>query len=217
MTTIKLYTEATGTRAFACALDWPGWARAAKTEELAIEALAAYSDRYAPVAAAAGLRWPARLDFEVVERLPGSGSTDFGVLDKPAIADLAKITALSAGRQAAVLQSSWDFFDKVVAHAPAALRKGPRGGGRDRDKVVDHVHGSEASYARLLGIKTEPKTSDLSPAAVQSRREQVIALLSAASDGSPLVEKGWPMRYAVRRFAWHVLDHAWEIEDKSQT
>jgi hypothetical protein len=24
----------------------------------------------------------------------------------------------------------------------------------------------------------------------------------------------WPARYYVRRAAWHVLDHAWEIEDR---
>lgn len=215
MARIKIYTEATDKKAFACALDWPGWARAAKTTELAVEALANYAPRYAPVAAAAGLRWPASLDFEVVERLKGSGSTDFGVLDKPPKADAVKITALSAGRQASLLQASWDLFEEVVANAPDALRKGPRGGGRDRDKIVHHVMEAEAGYARMIGIKNDPKTSDMSAAAVASRREQVIKLLSAASDGTPLVEKGWPMRYAVRRFAWHVLDHAWEIEDKS--
>ena len=214
MARIQIYTEATGKKAFACALDWPGWARAAKTTELAVEVLANYAPRYAPVAVAAGLRWPASLDFEVVER-QGSGSTDFGVLDKPPKADAAKITALSAARQASLLQASWDLFDEVVAKAPAALRKGPRGGGRDRDKIVHHVQEAEAGYARMIGIKNDPKTSDMSAAAVVSRRERVIKLLSAPSDGTPLVEKGWPMRYAVRRFAWHVLDHAWEIEDKS--
>ncbi|MDQ3576493.1 MAG: hypothetical protein M3443_02605 [Actinomycetota bacterium] len=217
MARIKVYTEATAKKAFACALDWPGWARPAKTEELAVETLASYAPRYAPVAAAAGLRWPATLDFEVVERLKGSGSTDFGALDKPPKADAAKITALAARRQASLLQASWDLFDEVVANAPPALRKGPRGGGRDRDKIVEHVLSAEASYARMLGIKNDPKTSDLSPSAVAHRRVQVIRLLSATSDGTPPVEKGWPMRYAVRRFAWHVLDHAWEIEDKSDT
>jgi hypothetical protein len=215
MAKIRLYTEATGKRAFACALDWPGWARAAKTEELAIEALASYADRYAPVAAAARLRWPARLDFEVVQRLRGTASTDFGALDKPPKADREKTTALASRRQAALLQASWDLLDDVAAHAPASLRKGPRGGGRDRDKVVEHVLGSEASYARQIGIRTDPKTSDLSPEAVTTRRQRIIEVLSAASDGTPLVERGWPTRYAVRRFAWHVLDHVWEIEDKS--
>jgi len=26
----------------------------------------------------------------------------------------------------------------------------------------------------------------------------------------------WPARYAIRRSAWHALDHAWEIEDRSE-
>lgn len=214
MARIRVYTEAAEKKAFACTLDWPGWARAAKTPELAIESLVDYAPRYEPVAQAAGLRWPAHLDVEVVERLTGAGATEFGVLDKPPKADAAKITARRAGQQAALLQASWDLLDEVAAHAPPVLRKGPRGGGRDRDKVVAHVIESEASYARLIGI-TEPKASDVSPEAVTSRRAQVIALLSGASDGSRLVEKGWPVRYALRRFAWHVLDHAWEIQDKS--
>jgi len=81
--------------------------------------------------------------------------------------------------------------------------------------VVEHVVAAEASYARKIGIRDHPKSSDLSPE-VASRREQAVELLSAPSDGSPLIENGWSTRYAVRRFAWHVLDHAWEIEDKSQ-
>lgn len=39
-------------------------------------------------------------------------------------------------------------------------------------------------------------------------------MLREPSDGTPLVSKGWPVRYAVRRIAWRVLDHAWEMEDR---
>src|SRR5438309_1771782 len=35
------------------------------------------------------------------------------------------------------------------------------------------------------------------------------------SNGAALVEKGWPQRYAARRIAWHALDHAWEMQDRS--
>ncbi|HET6213465.1 MAG TPA: hypothetical protein VFE14_11405, partial [Micromonosporaceae bacterium] len=52
-------------------------------------------------------------------------------------------------------------------------------------------------------------------AAVTALREAIVAALSRPSDGGPVVERGWPARYAARRIAWHVLDHAWEIEDKS--
>ena len=38
--------------------------------------------------------------------------------------------------------------------------------------------------------------------------------------GKPLpdprtTKRPWSPRYAVRRAAWHVLDHAWEIEDRA--
>ena len=44
----------------------------------------------------------------------------------------------------------------------------------------------------------------------------ITAVLGLASDGAAPLPGGWPVRYAARRIAWHVLDHAWEIEDKSE-
>ena len=43
--------------------------------------------------------------------------------------------------------------------------------------------------------------------------EQRQAFSTAVRAGAPGAT--WPLGYAVRRFAWHVLDHAWEVEDKS--
>jgi hypothetical protein len=105
-------------------------------------------------------------------------------------------------------------FDQVAAAAPAELRKGPRGGGRDRDKMVDHVLGAEAGYARKLGVK-RPQPAIDDRAAIAALREALLEVLRAPSDGSPPVPKGWPPRYAARRIAWHVLDHAWEMQDRS--
>src|SRR6266545_4463844 len=186
-------------RVFACALDWPGWCRSGKSEELALEALAAYAPRYAVVAEQAGMELPARVgdSFEVVERGQGSGATDFGVPHE-------------------VVAAAWAVLDRVVAGAPAELRKGPRGGGRDRDKIVDHVLGAEVAYARKLGIK-HPQPARDDRAAIEAIREEILAVLRAPSDGAPPVPKGWPPRYAARRIAWHALDHAWEIEDRSDT
>jgi hypothetical protein len=101
-----------------------------------------------------------------------------------------------------------------VAGAPATLRKGPRGGGRDRDAVVDHVVGAEAAYARKIGIARKPPAG-ADREAVTALRQDVLEAVRARRFGSPPRSKGWPGRYAVRRMAWHVLDHAWEIEDKS--
>jgi hypothetical protein len=213
----KVYLEIGSKKVFACSLDWPGWARSGKDEEAALARLADYADRYAPVAAAAGVRFPknAADDFEIVERRPGSGATDFGVLDKPAAADGQALSKAQAERLAALVEASWRFFDGVVAQAPAELRKGPRGGGRDRDKIVDHVVGSEVSYVRMIGLRF--KESDVADAEGVARMRAAIleTLRSARAAVPPDREKGWPYRYAARRIAWHVLDHAWEIEDRS--
>jgi hypothetical protein len=203
-------------RVFACALEWPGWCRSGKTEELALEALAAYAPRYAVVAEEAGIALPAAVGdrFEVVERLEGSGATDFGVPHEIAAADAAPLGAAEAERRSKLVAAAWAVFDRVVAQAPAELRKGPRGGGRDRDKIVDHVLGAEAAYARKLGIK-HPQPARDDRAGIAALRGELLAVLRAPSDGSPPVPKGWPPRYAARRIAWHALDHAWEIEDRS--
>jgi hypothetical protein len=204
-------------RVFACALDWPGWCRSGKTEELALEALAAYAPRYAVVAEQAGIELPAGIGdrFEVVERVQGSGATDFGIPHEVTAGDDASVSAKEAKRQSELVAAAWAVFDRVVAGAPAELRKGPRGGGRDRDKIVDHVLGAEAAYARSLGIKRKQPARD-DRAAIESLREEILAVLREPSDGSRPVPKGWPPRYAARRIAWHVLDHAWEIEDRSE-
>jgi hypothetical protein len=107
-------------------------------------------------------------------------------------------------------------LDRVAASAPAELRKGPRGGGRDRDKIVDHVVGAEAAYARKLGIKHRQPAHD-DTAGIDALRADILSVLRAPSDGEPPVPKGWLPRYAARRIAWHVLDHAWEIEDRSES
>jgi hypothetical protein len=66
----------------------------------------------------------------------------------------------------------------------------------------------------MLGIKRRQPAMD-DAAAIAALRQDILEVLRAPSDGSPPVPKGWPSRYAGRRIAWHVLDHAWEIEDRS--
>jgi hypothetical protein len=213
-TAVDVYLEAGARKTFACAVDWPGWCRSGKGEEAALAALAEYADRYRAVVAAAGHRLPAAA-FRVVERVPGSGATDFGVPDAVAHCDVEPMTEALARRTADVVQASWDHFDRVAAAAPAELRKGPRGGGRDRDKIVEHVIGADLSYAKTLGIKAG-KGAESDPAAVAEVRAAVLDVLRSTTDGQPVRPKGWPTRYAARRIAWHALDHAWEIEDKSE-
>ncbi len=215
---VAVLLEQTPKRVFASALDWPGWTRSGRDDEAALAALAAYASRYVPVAAAAG--YPlhdagSALEIDVVERAPGTPTTAFGAPDVRADLDARPTDAAEAARLAALVVAAWETLDRITAVAPAELRKGPRGGGRDRDAVVRHVLGSENAYARVIGIRVrEPDPGDA--AAVAAQRTAIRELLGAPADGAPLAGRKWPPRYAARRIAWHVLDHAWEIEDRTE-
>jgi hypothetical protein len=205
---IPVYVEVGTRRVFASAIDWPGWTRAGKTEVDALAALETYARRYAPVAKQAGLSLPAP-DFKVVERVKGNATTEFGAPAMPTKADSERMTRAQADRLCALLEASWKTFDAVAAKAPASLRKGPRGGGRDRDKMVDHVLGAEAGYQRQIGLKTpQPERGDTK--AIKAFRAAILEALRGPSAGLK-----WPPQYMIRRMAWHALDHAWEIEDRS--
>ena len=214
----SVYLEVGSKKVFACALDWPGWCRSGKTEEAALEALAAYAPRYAAVAEKAGLKFPksAGEDFKVTERVKGGATTDFGAPEKSVGSDDKPITKAQAERLAALVEASWAIFDDVAAGAPASLRKGPRGGGRDRDKMIDHVLDAEAAYTRKIGLRHKaPRRGDKK--AIAATRKETLETLRAARKAVPAQDiKSWPYRYAARRIAWHVLDHAWEMEDRSE-
>ncbi|HSF25991.1 MAG TPA: hypothetical protein VLC50_00585 [Actinomycetes bacterium] len=216
---LAVYLEQGAKKTFACAADWPGWCRSGKTDDAAIATLLAYADRYAAVAAEAGLARP-RVDaaaggegVEVLERVAGSATTDFGAPGSVSELDRADLDEAGAERLVALLQASWVLFDRVVAGAPAELRKGPRGGGRDRDKIVEHVLGAEAGYARQIGVR-RPQPDPADRAAIEELRAALVAAVTHP-DAETSGPKRWPPRYAVRRIAWHVLDHAWEIEDRA--
>ena len=114
------------------------------------------------------------------------------------------------------MEAAWAELDAIAAHAPETLRKGPRGGGRDRDKMLGHVFEADHAYAREIGVKVAPGTLE-DRAAVRAERRAMLDVLAAASDGSPLAGRRWTLRYAARRIAWHALDHAWEMEDRTES
>ena len=214
--TIAVAIETSPKKCFAVALDWPGWCRPGRDPDAAVAALAEYAERYRPVAEAAGVPLPATFNRQEQERLPGGATTAFGAPEVIFEADRVALPPAQAKRLAALVTAVWEYFDEVVAATPEELRKGPRGGGRDRDKMVAHVLDAENSYARQLGIKVPaPALGDLE--AVEAQRLAIAAVLGERSDGGPVVAgKKWTTRYAARRISWHVLDHAWEMEDRRE-
>ena len=212
-----LIAEETGAKkAFAWAIDWPGWARSGKTPELARTALVQYAPRYGIVATTAGLALAGVDDgvVDIVDSVPGGSGTDFGVPSAITDADRRAVAAADAERLADLVAAAWTVFDRVAVAAPASLRKGPRGGGRDRDKMVGHVIEADHAYAREIGVRLpEPHFGEWD--SVQAERAAMLEVLRRPSDGGPLPERKWTQRYAARRIAWHALDHAWEMEDRS--
>ncbi len=214
VSTTPVYVESSRTRTFACAYDWPGWCRSGKDEASALVALAAYAPRYAAVAKQARVAFDAKPTFRVVERLAGSASTEFGVPAEVARRDTTLMAAAEGKRLASLLQAAWAVYDRILAGTPAELRKGPRGGGRDRDKMADHVREAEGAYVRKLGLRLAPPDRH-DRRALAEFRAAIAESVQRPSNGAALVEKGWPQRYAARRIAWHALDHAWEMQDRS--
>ncbi|HEY2597136.1 MAG TPA: hypothetical protein VGJ79_01510, partial [Candidatus Dormibacteraeota bacterium] len=179
---IRVYLEVGKHRVFASAADWPGWSRSGKDEALALEALAAAAPRYAQAAKAARIAFAPGETFDVVERLPGNATTDFGAPGAIAKAESKRLTKKEAGRLSALVAASWAVLDRVVEKAPPSLRKGPRGGGRDRDKSVEHVLDAELAYARKLGLRLQsPHAGD--EAAVREHRNAIVAALRAGTKG----------------------------------
>jgi hypothetical protein len=215
---LEIGEEIAPKKAFVWAVEWPGWCRSGRTAEAARAHLVEFRSRYAPVAQIAGLRLPrVTVDqLEVVESLKGGGATEFGVPSAIGQDDRRTVSARDAKRLAALVEAAWTTFDRVASEAPAELRKGPRGGGRDTAKVIAHVVEADSAYAREIGIKNKPPSPDDADA-VTALRLSILEALSNPSNGSPLADRKWTLRYAARRIAWHAIDHAWEIEDRADS
>jgi hypothetical protein len=215
---LRVVLEVAPRKSFASALDWPGWSRGAKTPDEALETLLAYATRYAAVARRAKVtfRPPATVrGVEVVQRLKGGSGTEFGVPGEAARAEGAALDGRELKRIVALLTASWATFDVAAERAKGVqLRLGPRGGGRQVPKIVDHVREAEAAYLHQLGSKADRGAS------MDAMRDAFVAALTARATGEPVpnpnnVRRPWTPRYAARRSAWHALDHAWEIEDRA--
>jgi hypothetical protein len=222
---MDVYVESGPKKVFACAVDWPGWCRSAKTPDAALEALAAYGERYrAALESGLGFVPPAGASaLHVVERLKGDSGTDFGIPSAEAKADRRAVDDDELQRLSGILSAAWRTFDATAATAAGhELEKGPRGGGRDLDKIVEHVFEAEVAYARQLGVPTrDAEARGLKPdarmAAVRTLELDLLAVRARGGDPPENPRRRspyWSPRYFVRRSAWHALDHAWEIEDR---
>lgn len=206
-----------GKKAVAFALDWPGWCRGAKTPELALELLESYRERYRPIAEAAGLgdEYADAGRLNVVEDRVGTGSTDFwGISFSPCDLETEPMDPAELDRKLALLESCWAFFDDVAASVSEEMRKGPRGGGRDRTRIVRHTIRTESEdFAKKVGLRI-PEEGALKPGALATYRKDYVAAMRAYNAGEIKRMRSWNLPFLIRHSAFHTMDHAWEMQDK---
>jgi hypothetical protein len=209
-------------RVFAQALDWIGWCRSGKDETAALNNLIAYSSRYGHVAESGGLTFtaPASIEAcEVVERVPGTATTDFGALSVLLASDQAPLEDSDIERLAKLLTACWFAFDDALRRIPPDLYDVKPERARSPDAMRLHILEADLMHVSAFG----PAFRQPDPARMAEQeaivREQIIQGLRAVSHGevlTPLRRYGfsWTPRLAVRRSAWHALDHAWELQDR---
>ncbi|MEM7327008.1 MAG: hypothetical protein AAF531_28250 [Actinomycetota bacterium] len=206
-------------RVVASAFDWPGWDRSTKLGGDVLAVLESYRPRFATVAELAGYGDEfARLgSLHVVEEVDGIGMTDYyGVSGRTAEAEGGQMTDAEFERKLALLRASWTTFDQMAARVSDELQKGPRGGGREKAKIIAHVNGAEIDeFAPKVGVNVPLET-----------REDIAALLAYREAFAEAIRERhvrgesagrWALPFLIRRCAWHMLDHAWELEDRDLT
>lgn len=203
----------------AVAVDWPGLERGGKTAESAIETLQSYLPRYSQVAKVAGMdaAFGPTKGVEVVEEYEGPGSTDFwGISFGFSSLDQRKMSSADVDRELTLMRACWNYFDAVRGRVSAEMHKGPRGGGRDRDRIVTHVLGVEQDWAKKVGVRVPDGEVVIDDVELKDYRDAYCTAIRAhRSEGR--AARNWPLRYLVRHTAYHTMDHAWEMEDKDLT
>jgi hypothetical protein len=223
--TVNVYVEDGEKKVFAGAVDWPGWCRSGKNEEEALQALRDTVERYGKVLRAEKISFDSAAEpfiYEVTEKLRGDAATEFGTPGKIPVADSRPLDEAELERLVQILDACWAALQKTArAAAGKELRKGPRGGGRDLDAILRHVLDANNSYLSSMGWKKQDEPVDL-PDRIRHAREGILTAVKASARGElgavgPRGGVRWPARYYIRRAAWHILDHAWEIEDRVQS
>jgi hypothetical protein len=215
---VRVQLEVASKKTIATAVDWPGWARSGRDADAALAALLEYGPRYKRTMGTAvkALTVPKDVDgFDVVKRVKGDAGTDYGVPSKPLPGDGDAPTAAELRHLVAMVKASWRAFDRTVKKAKGVtLTKGPRGGGRTLAKIDEHERESCRGYLKVIGGDAPPDAD------VKVVRAEIVDAMTARAHGElpakgPRGGKRWSAKYAAHRVAWHALDHAWEIEDRS--
>jgi hypothetical protein len=155
---------------------------------------------------------------DIVEDAVGAGSTDFwGISFLPSSLEREPMDDAEFKRKIKLLRACWAFFDATAARVSPEMRAGPRGGGRDRDRIIRHTIRTESEeFAKRLGLRI-PEEAALTPQGLRDYREDYVAAMRDYNAGEGKRMRTWNLPFLIRHSAYHTMDHAWEMEDKDLT
>lgn len=223
MESFPVFIEKTRKKTFAGALDWPGWCRSGKDDESALQTLLQYAPRYSELMKIAGIPFDppqSTVDFVISDQVEGNATTSFGA---PAVilqADHLPAEEKDYQHWRKILKACWQSFDDSYQNALGKeLRKGPRGGGRDAEGILNHVLEADLAYLKRMARSYRRNLENDLLTEIRQVRHQILVVLDV-SENEGLPEQGprggiiWPVRFFIRRVVWHTLDHQWEIYDR---
>ena len=152
------------------------------------------------------------------ERIDGTSVTDFGALARLSSDDRRPFTAADVDRLQRLLSASWATFDAVYRRIPAAARSRKPGVGRSPAAMRFHLLDADLMHRAAFGPafrKPAPDDVDRLEPTVRVAILDALASVPLGLRTEPTRRYGfeWTPRFAVRRAAWHALDHAWQLED----
>lgn len=215
-----IYVETSRKWSYALALEWPGWARHARGRADPIPELMSVAERYRDALARGGVAFEVPTELEVVAVIEGDSRTEWGVPSVVPAADERSLDSAEADRHVAILRAAWKAFDETARAAIGhELRTGPRGGGRDLSRLLDHCLEADQAYLSKLGARRPRLASDDRFEVLAAMRDVAVeAFLDRAAGRSvrdpSRARQLWLLRWYSRYVAWHTLVHAWEIEDR---
>ena len=90
------------------------------------------------------------------------------------------------------------------------------GAAAGRDRIIRHVNGAEIDeFAPKVGVRVSLETREDPKALREYRKAFIEGIRDHHARGEPA--RSWPLQFLIRRCAWHMLDHAWELEDRDLT
>ena len=146
--------------------------------------------------------------------MPGSSSTDFwGIAHLPSETEREVLAAPNLERRLDLLQACWAYFDDTATSVSAELAPGPRSAGRTREQIIRHTYANEPEqFTRKVEVRTPIEVVFTPDGLAIHRQESLDAIRSYNAEGKPA--RTWPIQFLVRRIGHHVMDHAWEMEDR---